>query len=294
MASNAEGRTTFVKAAQIHGRYSEMIGAAKDRLTLVFPWFTASAQLKDQLIGALNRDVRLTVVTRPPEEARSLEHDRSLQEVLDRQRRVIRKRLMGLFGSDEFDLVEVLLVENIHAKCVIQDESAVLVTSSNLNETSLARNTEFGICSSETSAVKDALAAVDELRHSDRCRSTTNGRIAKCACGLWVLTEDRQCSCARSAGKATVAAQEAPPAPTPTMAAASTASIPTSASNGFCVRCHESLPRNREKPLCSRCYKSWARYKNPEFEEKHCHHCGREAATTVARPLCRTCYGAAS
>jgi hypothetical protein len=288
-------RTSFLKPGQIHGRYSEMMAAAKDCLVLVFPWMTLSAQLRDEITGLLARDIRLVVVTRPPEEARSAEHEEALQDILRRQRRVVRRKLLGL-RTEEFDLVEVLLVENVHAKCVIQDEAAVVVSSSNLNETSSMRNPEFGMYSAEPSVVRQALAAVQDLRTSDRCRSTGNARISKCHCGRWKLTHDGRCDCER----AVVAAPPAAPVAlavtavadaVPSSAPPTDSTQRTSDDGGFCIRCRAPLARNRERPLCGKCYRSWARYKNPEFTEKHCHHCGAESPTSMARALCRDCYG---
>lgn len=58
---------------------------------------------------------------------------------------------------------------------------------------------------------------------------------------------------------------------------------------GFCIRCSASIDFDPEKPLCEDCFKVWARYKNPEYEEQHCHACGEEVATSLQEPLCEDC-----
>ena len=63
--------------------------------------------------------------------------------------------------------------------------------------------------------------------------------------------------------------------------------IPTT---GFCIRCKADLPANPTQPYCSSCFRSWNRYKNKEYEEKHCHVCGNEHMATLLKPLCLTCY----
>ena len=59
---------------------------------------------------------------------------------------------------------------------------------------------------------------------------------------------------------------------------------------GFCIRCSGQIGFTPKKPLCENCYKEWAKYKNKNYREKHCHKCGNLEATTVARPLCGTCF----
>ena len=47
---------------------------------------------------------------------------------------------------------------------------------------------------------------------------------------------------------------------------------------------------NAAQPYCKRCYRSWSRYKNEDYEEKHCHTCGKEHQATMSKPLCLVCY----
>lgn len=70
----AQSKSQFLGPSKIHGAYSDCIRAAKSHVTLVFAWFTPSPQLKDELFGMLERDVVLTLVTRPPKEAKSTQH----------------------------------------------------------------------------------------------------------------------------------------------------------------------------------------------------------------------------
>ncbi len=60
---------------------------------------------------------------------------------------------------------------------------------------------------------------------------------------------------------------------------------------GFCIRCKADLPTNPAQPYCDRHYAIWRRYKNEEYEEKHCHTCGNEHTTTRLKPLCPDCCG---
>ena len=59
---------------------------------------------------------------------------------------------------------------------------------------------------------------------------------------------------------------------------------------GFCLRCAEKIPFSIERPYDDRHYSSWARFKNKDYEENHCHACGEDHKTSMAKPLCRSCF----
>ena len=41
---------------------------------------------------------------------------------------------------------------------------------------------------------------------------------------------------------------------------------------------------------CKRCYASWRRFENEEYEEIHCHTCGKDYPSNLLKPVCYTCY----
>jgi hypothetical protein len=59
---------------------------------------------------------------------------------------------------------------------------------------------------------------------------------------------------------------------------------------GCCIRCKAAVTLNPEHPYCGDCFKSWKRYENPAYQEKHCHMCGADNASTFAKPICYDCY----
>ena len=59
---------------------------------------------------------------------------------------------------------------------------------------------------------------------------------------------------------------------------------------GFCLRCGNEIPCALKRPYCNTHYRSWARYKNEDYEEKHCHTCGAEHSSSMAKPMCLSCY----
>ena len=60
--------------------------------------------------------------------------------------------------------------------------------------------------------------------------------------------------------------------------------------SGFCVRCRKEIDHNPESPYCYGCWQTWARFGNPYYEERACHGCGQDYATTMEKPLCQACY----
>jgi len=63
----------------------------------------------------------------------------------------------------------------------------------------------------------------------------------------------------------------------------------------FCIRCGDIMEAfDPSKPLCNKCFASWARYKNKQYQENHCHACGNDKTNTrlsFEKPLCKECAG---
>lgn len=58
---------------------------------------------------------------------------------------------------------------------------------------------------------------------------------------------------------------------------------------GLCIRCGARIAYNLKEPLCAKDRRTWNRFKDPNFQEKHCHHCGKGWKTSFADPLCPDC-----
>ncbi len=61
---------------------------------------------------------------------------------------------------------------------------------------------------------------------------------------------------------------------------------------GFCIRCGIEIPSNPDEPYCKNCFVIWAKYENSVYAEKYCHHCKKNRKTSMAKPLCFSCYKA--
>ena len=169
---------------------------------------------------------------------------------------------------------KVLPVEWLHSK-IYMNESTALASSMNLLDSSFNNSSEFCI----------------------RIDKANNGplynQLAEYVERIQLRTERRNPSA--TPDKSTPA-KAAAPKPAPAKAAAKSVPPPRSApkaaaasATGHCIRCGVGIPLNPEKPLCADDYKSWNRYQNRDYEENHCHLCGEEHDTSMAKPLCRRC-----
>ena len=156
--------------------------------------------------------------------------------------------------------------KNLHAKCYLNERQALL-TSMNLYEFSQVNNHEMGVLvvREDEGELYDAILqeSMRIVRISDELRVT----VAR--------VDDEK---------------KAKPAPRRVKTRRKGRSSRRKPENGFCIRCSEILPVNPAKPYCKRCYRSWNRYKNDEYEEKHCHTCGKDHVATLLKPACSTCY----
>ena len=157
--------------------------------------------------------------------------------------------------------------KNLHAKCYLNENEALL-TSMNLYEFSQRNNEEMGILASRD---KDS-ALYDEIyQESMRLVRLSEGTRVTVARVDNAENDNRRSSVADTQRK-----------PEPTLAAPR---------EGFCIRCKSAIPASKPvRPYCPRCFTSWNRWKNEDYEEKHCHVCGNEHSATMAKPLCRDCY----
>ena len=153
-------------------------------------------------------------------------------------------------------------LQDLHAKCYMNEDEA-LVTSMNLYEYSQVNNYEMGISVSRENDPELYGKIKDESE-----------RILR-ACDPIRVTVDK-------VDPEQTVVQETPKEPAPTLGAPP---------KGFCIRCKTDLPiASPVRPYCGRCFASWNRFKNDDYEEKHCHACGNEHATSMAKPLCLACF----
>ena len=151
-------------------------------------------------------------------------------------------------------------LDNLHAKCYLNENQALL-TSMNLYKYSQENNEEMGILVSREKDRKLYEEIHEEAMRLKRAASS-GVKIAKSVKTVSAPTKSRT--------------RRKPAMQKP--------------KEGFCIRCKAVLPTNPEKPYCKNCYETWSRYKNPQYEENHCHTCGKDHKATLLKPLCSDCY----
>ena len=161
--------------------------------------------------------------------------------------------------------VKILSLEFLHAKCYMNEEQAIL-TSMNLYQFSQQNSKEMGLLVSRN---QESQLYEDIRKEADRFERM----------GTVILEVSKPKP--TPAGKTRPAPKAAPRKPEPSIG------IPAS---GFCIRDKAVIPTDPGKPYCNRCFQSWNRFKNPEYEENHCHICGKENDSTMEKPACRSCY----
>ena len=163
--------------------------------------------------------------------------------------------------------------EHLHAKCYMNDSHA-LITSMNLYEFSQQHNDEMGIL---VSAEEDPELYQEIKEEADRIlRRSDNVRLN-------VTRVDDAGDVVRDRRGSPSGTDQGSGSRRPERQAA----LPKV---GFCLRCGTEVPFDPKRPYCNSDYKSWARFKNEEYEEKHCHACGNEHNTSMVKPVCVTCY----
>ena len=202
-----------------------------------------------------------------------LKFSRKIKELLEDQAR-LKTDIRIVYGKTELrseetewladNDVRTSFREHLHAKCYMNDSHA-LVTSMNLYEFSQVNNDEMGILAS----AEDNPELYQAIKHdADRIlRMSQNVRL-----NVTQIDDDEPVQAAGETRPSGAGGKAALPDP------------------GFCLRCASEIPFDPGHPYCKSDYRSWTRFKNEEYEEKHCHACGKEHGTSMAKPVCLSCY----
>jgi hypothetical protein len=192
-----------------------------------------------------------------------------LERLQDANRRGVKTQLIygksSLNPEEEaallrLDRLGISFFENLHAKCYC-NEQYLVITSMNLHEFSEKTNREMGVLfSSDEQAYHDAMGEIQSILAA----AATHHNIG--------IVRDKRS--ARAEYSRVVRGR----------------SRSYAASTGVCIRCTTRIPQNPDAPYCNSCYSVWAAYGNPDYLEQVCHLCGRQAETSMARPLCWACY----
>ena len=196
-------------------------------------------------------------------------------------------------------------VERLHAKFFINEQTAI-IGSLNLVESSAVDSWEMAV---RLGAVTDNVAFMELWRGYAALRKLAEQEMARNGLGM---LDGATAPTAANTKKLEVKAK-APTAKKPAKAKAKNLSAKTKtkakklaakakakakaaaqslspAGAGHCIRCDTSIPLKVDKPHCRACWSAWSKYSNKDYEEKHCHACGKKHGSTQAKPLCKPCW----
>lgn len=161
----------------------------------------------------------------------------------------------------QLQTLHLTFLKNLHAKCYLSEERAI-IGSMNLYDFSQQNNEEMGVLVKK----QDDPTLFAEIVEDAQRLLRTSEPVA--------ITIEK------------IKPQKSESRP-------STPRTKKISANGFCLRCGETIAFNPERPYCASDYKAWAKWQNADYEDPHCHSCGKEATATMSKPLCRDCYEAA-
>lgn len=234
--------TEIVPTYSISGKLCELIHGARQRVVIVSPYLKIWGHVEDALRAAAKRRIEINLFFRADKAA---EYKQSIPQ-------------WHSLGA------RVYTVNNLHAK-VYSSESASLLTSMNLYDSSAQNSEEFALLTTEPELVRGSLGYADMLlgKASEIKAPSKAAVFLKSAAGI----------AANAVGNAVSEVLDRV-APLP----------------GHCIRCGKEIDFNLDRPMCDGCYGSWSKYKSRDYAEKYCHDCGGQKATSFAKPQCPTCW----
>ena len=166
-------------------------------------------------------------------------------------------------------------LKDLHAKCYLNEDMA-LVTSMNLYDYSMIDNVEMGVFLHNKKGFFDSNSTIDTLYRDIRSQAESIVKLSEASPDLVEAKPRRHTS--KSASSAKKDASRVVSRAVPVI------------ESGFCIRCGTGIVPDPAKPYCALHFRSWNRFKNDEYEEEHCHLCGKEHSATMVKPVCYACF----
>ena len=234
----------------------KIINTAENTIVLISPFIKISDRLLQNLRAADQKGVKTKIV---------YGKKRQLDAGVEMQ-------LQGL------DNVELLFLENLHAKCYFNERSMV-ITSMNLYDFSEQNNREMGVL----------MTRADDGALFEAARSEAEMIIGQASSPT--AAAPKKGAVTERTGRLQKPAEERPKRGWAKPLSNILSGI-LGTESGYCIRCGEkSIPYDVDTPYCKGCYRKWSKYKNPAYEEKYCHSCGKKRRRiTKTKPRCSACY----
>ncbi len=221
----------FLADWQLSDALLRIVTQARERLTLVSPYNRHWGHLKREVIAAQSRGVAVTIYYRADEPS----------------------------PMSDYENVKGIPIRMLHAK-IYANESATLVTTMNLLETSASYSREVGFLVRDAKLQKEVDAYI---------KSLADGAVPEPSLGAEPVV-----------GNSAI----------PRRPQVETASDIIDAINasGLCIECGIAKEFDLDRPLCVACYGRFGR----NGMHKLCHKCGKAHRSRLNLPLCQPCDAA--
>ncbi len=220
----------FLNTSGVSYYLEELIKNTKDKLILVSPYLQFNDRIKEHIqnLNIQKKDIRIIY------RENKLHPDEN-------------NWLANQIG------VRTSICKNLHAKCYINDNEAI-ITSMNLYEFSQLNNNEMGIHLTKEADADLYKATFDEVQR------------------LLTISEELRVTVQKIDSKSNSKKES---------------KEFKSENNGFCIRTGVPIPFNIEKPLSKEAYKKWNEYGDADYPEKYCHFSGEvsNGETSVKQPI---------
>lgn len=242
----------FITTKEISAEIDRTISTADKRIVLITPYVRTGGLIQEKLHAAGNRGKTIILVCR--------------EEDLKEDQKQILLSIPGL---------QLFAHTNVHAKCYYNEHQLVM-GSLNLVEYSSQNNREMGVVFDRKIDSDLYSQAVNEgeeiITMASRTGKSFNQKSNSVSSQSYYTKE-----------KSHRTGKKSEPNFLEKLGA-------IFSHEGFCIRCKTELNLNPSYPFCPECYASWAKWGNPDFEEKYCHCCGNNKKTSMNRPLCIDCF----
>ncbi|MHA1965847.1 MAG: NUDIX hydrolase N-terminal domain-containing protein [Candidatus Thorarchaeota archaeon] len=139
---SASSDVSFVKDREILPKLLSMIDKAEKTILIASPWIKGITEIEDELAQVKERNVSIRILTR--REGDDLYHGETIR------------------GFHKRGFV-IEIANHLHAKIVLIDNKELYIGSANLSGTSMKRNLEAGICTTDPRTVSQARVYFDEV-----------------------------------------------------------------------------------------------------------------------------------
>jgi len=137
-----ETDTKIISDKYIYDYINNLILTAEKNIVMVSPWIHTCRHLLDNLVDALNKKIKVTIVTRDPTLFKKDEKTENLDFVKDKGAKIV------------YD-------NHLHAKIILIDGETVIISSANLTSHSLANTHELGVYSKNKDLVQDTKKCIE-------------------------------------------------------------------------------------------------------------------------------------